>query len=144
MSAWSAHSKAVQGAVTVARFMLGALFAYAAVSKLPDLAGFAEDVANYRVLPAEWVAPVTVVVIGIELAAGALLMIGIWVRAAAVVTAGLLAVFTVAIGQALGRGVNLNCGCFGTATPEPASIWTVFRDGALFAVACGVAWFEGD
>ena len=39
-------------AFTGVRIVLGALFIWAAVTKLPDMAGFAQDVANYRVVPA--------------------------------------------------------------------------------------------
>ena len=38
--------------VTVVRWALGLLFLYAAASKLADLRAFAEEVANYRALPA--------------------------------------------------------------------------------------------
>ncbi len=38
--------------VLACRIALGALFLWAAATKLPDLAGFAQDVANYRLIPA--------------------------------------------------------------------------------------------
>src|SRR3981189_1980081 len=34
------------------RVALGALFLWAAATKLPDMKGFAQDVANYRIVPA--------------------------------------------------------------------------------------------
>ncbi len=121
---------------------MGALFAYAAVAKLRDPVRFADDVANYRLLPASWVAPTTAVILGLELTVAALLILGLYVRAAASVTAAMLLVFTVAIAQAVGRGVDLNCGCFGSGS-EPANVWTVGRDVALLLVAAGVAVLDG-
>jgi putative oxidoreductase len=126
---------------TGARIGLGLLFAWAAVGKLADSVAFADDMANYRVLPASWVAPMTATIPGIELTVAALLIVGLYTRAAATITAGMLLVFTVAIGQALGRGVNLSCGCFGGA-PEPASSWTVLRDVALLFWAVAIAVFS--
>ena len=136
------HSLGFRVGVGLVRIALGVLFAYAAVAKLPDPIGFAEDVANFRMLPAGWVSPVTAMLPGLELTLGALLIVGVFVRAAALLTAGLLSVFTLALTQALSRGVDLNCGCFGTSVAEPATVWTVARDVALIAVAIVIATFD--
>ena len=57
---------------------------------------------------------------------------------AAITLSIITAVFTVGIAQALVRGIDLRCGCFGTA--EPASWETVFRDVVLVAIAGAVVW----
>ncbi|MGZ6124048.1 MAG: DoxX family protein [Myxococcales bacterium] len=119
------------------RVVLGALFIWAAAAKLPDMAAFAQDVANYRVVPGAAVPWVASAVVGIELLAGIALVTGWMVRPAAVLIAGLLAVFTVFLTQALLRGIDLRCGCFGG--DEPATWWTVARDLAMFAAAIAVA-----
>ena len=72
------------------RLVLGALFVWAAVAKLPDMAAFAQDVANYRLVPALLVPFVACAVVGVELLAGAALILGLLVRPAALVLAGLL------------------------------------------------------
>jgi len=119
------------------RIVLGALFIWAAVTKLPDMAGFAQDVANYRVVPAALVPLVASAVVGIELLGGIALVVGVMERAAAAVIAGLLVVFTAFLSQALLRGIDLRCGCFGG--DEPASWWTVARDLVMLAAAVVVA-----
>jgi putative oxidoreductase len=123
--------------VLACRVVLGALFIWAAVSKLPDMAAFAQDVANYRVVPAVLVPFVAAAVVGIELLAGIALVSGWMARPAAIVIGALLALFTVFIAQALLRGIDLRCGCFGG--DEPASWWTVVRDLAMLAAAIAVA-----
>lgn len=80
---------------------------------------------------------VAAAVVGIELLAGIALVSGWNSRAGAVVIAALLAVFTGFIAQALLRGIDLRCGCFGG--DEPASWWTVLRDLAMLAAALAVA-----
>lgn len=122
---------------TALRVGLGALFLWAAASKLPDMAAFAEVVANYRLLPAALAPAVAAAVVGVEAVAGALLVVGRLERAAAAVAAGLLAVFTAALGQALVRGIDLRCGCFGGE--EPAGWLGVLRDVALVGVALALA-----
>jgi putative oxidoreductase len=119
------------------RIVLGALFVWAAVSKLPDMAAFAQDVANYRVVPAALVPFVASAVVGIELLAGIALLVGVMERPAAAVLAVLLAAFTAFLAQALLRGIDLRCGCFGG--DERASWWTVARDLVMLAVAVAIA-----
>jgi len=124
-------------ALTGVRIVLGALFIWAAVTKLPDMAGFAQDVANYRVVPAALVPFVASAVVGIELLGGIALVAGVMERAAAAVIACLLVAFIAFLSQALLRGIDLRCGCFGG--DEPASWWTVARDLLMLAAAVVVA-----
>ena len=124
-------------AVVVLRVVLGALFLWAAATKLPDMAAFAQDVANYRVLPAVLVPWAAAAVVGIEAVCGIALITGILARPAAVLTAILLLAFTAFLAQALLRGIDLRCGCFGG--DEPASWWTVARDLVMLAAALAVA-----
>ena len=120
-----------------ARFFLGALFLWASVTKVPDMAAFAESVANYRIVPPSLVPVVAATVVGVEIAAGVALIFNVWARAAALLLAALLAVFTVGLASALARGIDLACGCFGGT--DAATWWTVLRDVVLLGLALGVA-----
>jgi len=120
-----------------ARLLLGALFVWASATKIPDMAAFAESVANYRIVPPVLVPAAAAAVVGVELAAGVALLANVWTRAAAWVIAALLAVFTVGLSSALARGIDLACGCFGGNAP--ATRWTVLRDLVLLALAVLVA-----
>jgi putative oxidoreductase len=124
-------------ALAVCRVVLGALFVWAAATKLPDMAAFAQDVANYRVVPAAFVPFLASAVVGIELLAGIALVAGVMERPAAAVLVLLLAGFTALLAQALLRGIDLRCGCFGG--DERASWWTVVRDLIMLAAAAAVA-----
>jgi uncharacterized membrane protein YphA (DoxX/SURF4 family) len=122
---------------TLARFVLGALFLWASTTKVPDMAAFAESVANYRIVPPALVPAAAAAVIGVEIVAGAALLLNVWARASAWVLAALLAVYTVGLSSALVRGIDLACGCFGGN--DLATWWTVLRDVVLLAMAVGVA-----
>lgn len=125
-----------QTAATLLRVGLGAMFLYAALTKVPDLPLFAEEIANYQLLPAPLVPWVAALLPGIEIVLGLALIAGLWTRTAAALTGALLVVFTVGLTQALLRGIDLRCGCFGSA--EPATWGTVVRDLAMIALAGAV------
>lgn len=122
---------------TAARLVLGALFLWASATKVPDMAAFAESVANYRVVPPALVPAAAAALVGIEMVAGIALLANVWARGAAWVLAALLALFTVGLSSALARGIDLACGCFGGNSP--ATWWTVLRDVGLLALAVVVA-----
>lgn len=117
----------------VLRLVLGVLFVYAGFVKLFDVSGLAVDIANYRVVPQAWVPGLAVTLPGIELVSGAVLLSGRWTRAAAIVVTALLAVFSIAVGQALVRNISLECGCFGAAR-DPVTGATLVRDLGLLAL----------
>jgi len=71
------------------------------------------------------------------LGSGIALVIGVMDRPAAAVLAVLLAAFIALLAQALLRGIDLRCGCFGG--DERASWWTVVRDLVMLAAAVAVA-----
>lgn len=124
---------------TVARVVLGALFLYAGALKLADLHLFAEEIANYQLLPAILVPVAAPVVVGVELVSGLLLLAGLWARAAAAVLGAMLVVFTAGLSQALLRGIDLRCGCFGGA--DVATWGTVLRDVVMLVPAAIVLRF---
>ncbi len=120
------------------RVGLGALFILAGTLKLRDPTTFATEVSNYHFLPslAPWLA-VTLPMIEVVVGAGLIVLPGAWRRGAALAVAGLSVVFTVAVAQALARGINVDCGCFGGGS-GPVTIWVVLRDVALAIGAVAV------
>ncbi len=124
-----------------ARLALGFTFAWAVVTKLPDLRTFAEEVANYQLLPSGLVPLATVGFVGLEFVAAVALLLGRWVRAASLLSGALLVAFIVALTQALVRGIDLRCGCFGGT--DLATWSTVARDVVLLGLSA-VAWMWGE
>ncbi len=111
------------------RVLLGALFVYAAVPKIADPFSFAVDVYNYRLLPGWAVGVVAAGLPWLELAAGACLLLGVRVRAAALLITGMLLLFTAAMLINTIRGLDVSCGCF---TVDRTIGWSaVAEDAAL-------------
>lgn len=124
----------------VLRLVVGGIFVYAGVVKILDPARFANDVANYRLLPSALVNTVAITLPWVETVAGILMVMGFWLPGSAMVITGLMGVFLVAIGQALARGLDINCGCFGTIEAGKIDALTLARDIGLFVCAAWLYW----
>ncbi len=97
------------------RFLLGLVFLVAAWPKLLDPPGFAKAVAHYDLLPAVLVPAVALTLPWLEALAGLALVLGVWIRPAALWAGLMLLAFTGALGFNLARGHAVDCGCFEVA-----------------------------
>jgi uncharacterized membrane protein YphA (DoxX/SURF4 family) len=113
----------------------GLIFAAAALSKLGDLATFAGQIHNYRIVPIWTENLLAMSVPWIELVAALALILGVRPRAGAVVAAALLLVFTVAVGAAWARGLDFECGCFGKASAARIGLRKLVENVAMLALA---------
>jgi uncharacterized membrane protein YphA (DoxX/SURF4 family) len=118
---------------------LAALFGYAGAAKLRAPRAFAEEIANYQLLPA--LAPHLAIVLPVlELLVACALLPPRSRRPAALVASALMAAFLVAVTSVVVRHVDISCGCFGK--DSAAVTWlTVARNVALLA-ACGYLVFD--
>jgi uncharacterized membrane protein YphA (DoxX/SURF4 family) len=123
---------------------LGSLFLLACWHKLLDPHAFAVDIATYQLLPLVLVNPLAIVLPWVELLTGGMLVLGLRTRAASLLTAAMLAMFTAAIAMAVARGLDLACGCFASqgAAEDPISWRTIVRDSAWLLLALYVARFD--
>ena len=122
------------------RLIVGGVFVFAAVIKIFDPLAFAADIGNYRLMPRELLHPVAILLPWVELGAGLLLVLGFWRRASALIITVLCVVFLVAIGQALARGLDIHCGCFGTVAAGRVGLRNLLIDGALLVMAGWLTW----
>src|SRR6185436_5733714 len=96
---------------TVARLVLGTVWVVAGASKIGDLAASGRAVNAYRLLPYDGATFLGAVLPFLEIALGALLILGLATRLSAVVSAVLLAAFIIGIASAWIRGLRIDCGC---------------------------------
>ena len=120
------------------RLLLGAIFILASVDKTLHPAAFANIIYNYQIVPDEAVNLTAIMLPWIELLLGLLLMLGLWIPGAVVLSNLLLLTFFGAILFNVARGLDINCGCFST-TGEVASGapmgWYLLRDGIFLLLA---------
>ena len=111
----------------VFRVILGGLFIYAGVVKVVDPLGFAQDIRNYRLIGQALSFAAAVVLPWLEILAGAFLIVGLWKRGATLVITGLLVFFIVLTLITMARGLDVDCGCFGSLSRK--SGWgVIFED----------------
>src|SRR5450432_871157 len=128
----SSQSKTVKAAVLILRIALGAIFIYAAYTKLTESWRlFAAGIASYEVLPMWAVELLARTLPWFELLVGLLLIAGRWLRVSSIATSALLLVFFSLMVRAYFKGMTIECGCFG---PGEAISWkTLLRDDSMLA-----------
>lgn len=126
-------------AATVGRLVLGGVLVVAGAIKIPDPAAAVRAVRAYQLLPESIVGPVAFGLPVVEVAVGLALLAGVFLRAAALASAALLIVFMVGVASAWGRGLQIDCGCFGgggqVAAADTAYGTELLRDVGLLVIA---------
>jgi len=116
------------------RLIVGGVFIWAALTKIADPLSFAQDVRNYR-LVGQTISFITAIILPwIELAAGLCLIIGIFPRSSALLICGLLAFFILLVAVTIIRGIDVDCGCFGTFSRK-ADLWLILEDSIWLAMS---------
>jgi len=119
----------------VAGVVIGLVFVVAGLAKVGDPAAFASQIHNFRLAPIWSENLIAVCLPWIEIVAGVALLLGVRRRAGAWITAGLMIAFTVAVIQALLRGLDVDCGCFGTADASRVGLIKLVENAGLTALA---------
>ncbi len=116
------------------RVFLGGAFLYAAWLKLREpWMLFAMAVDAYKLLPQWAVILVARTLPWAELLLGLLLIAGKWMRFTSAAVSALLAGFLAMMAFTYFKGLQIDCGCFGSG--DPISLRTLARDSGLLAAA---------
>jgi uncharacterized membrane protein YphA (DoxX/SURF4 family) len=125
----------------VLRLVIGILFIYSAMPKIPYPAEFAKNVEAYQIVPFWAINIFAVFLPWLELTCGMFLVVGLATRACAFVLAIMLGSFALALLINVLRGSPITCGCFET-TGEQIGWFNVFRDVALMLLTLQIAFFS--
>jgi len=129
----------IQRLALVLRLVLGAVFVYAAYTKLrQSWLLFALSIDSYQLLPQWAVLTLARTLPLMELTLGVLLVAGAWLRYTSIVASAILALFFTVMVYQYAIGAGIDCGCFGVG--EALSWKTLVRDGVLLAGAIALVW----
>ena len=124
----------------IMRFILGSVFLWAGVVKIPDLELFSYTVRAYNLLPEFLILPVTILIPYLECVIGLCLVVGFWTHANTLIASGLLVAFAGALSTKIYQGVNMSCGCFGFGTERGSLEWVLLQDVLLLSFALVLFW----
>lgn len=127
----------------VSRIVIGFLFIYAGVVKIGDPQSFADSVANFKILPDYLINLTAIIIPWIELLTGLLLLLGIFVKENAFIIMNLLGIFIILVIVSLFRGLNVDCGCFGTVSGDAIGITKIVEDVLMLLPAIQLFFFGG-
>ncbi len=119
--------------------LVGAIFVYAGVLKARDPMRFASDISNYALTPWSLGVRVAFYLPWLEIIVGLALIFQRLLAGALLLTMALIAVFIGATIWARAHGIDVTCGCFGTASSNLTLTWHLVLNGCILA-ALIVLW----
>lgn len=126
----------------VIRLFFGFIFILAAVTKVTDPAGFSQSIYNYKLMPDFSINFLAIAFPWIELVTGILLVFGIAVKENSAILTGLLVVFIIAISISMARGLNIDCGCFGTIEGSKVGLMKILENVGLLILGLILIKFD--
>ncbi len=117
------------------RVGIGLVLLAAALGKIGDPATLAVQIGNFRLVPFVARNLLALTLPWIELLAGLALVLNVRARSGAWLALALMVAFTLGVAQAMARGLNFECGCFGAADATRVGTKKLLENLALTAVA---------
>lgn len=124
------------------RIILGLVFIYSGIIKIIDTPGFSDSIYNYRLLPGLLINFLAIILPWIELITGLLLILGISINENAFIINLMLAIFILAITINLFRGLDINCGCFGTENVTKIGLTKLFENTILLFMGISLMYSD--
>jgi putative oxidoreductase len=129
-------------ATLASRIVLGGVFLIAGATKIPAPGALAAAIRSYELPLPEWFVSLSAHALPyLEVLLGLYLLAGLFTKISAWATNGLTLLFLLALLQGALRGLEIDCGCFGSsADAETSNLWlAAARDVGLLALGLHVA-----
>jgi uncharacterized membrane protein YphA (DoxX/SURF4 family) len=112
------------------RLIVGGVFIWAGISKIADPLSFAQNVRNYQLVGPALSFLTAIFLPWVELIAGMWIIIGIYPRSSALLISCLLMFFILLVLITMARGLDVDCGCFGTFSRR--ADWQLIAEDSLW------------
>ncbi len=127
----------------VMRLVVAGVFIYASWEKILYPSAFAEIIKGYRLDPIindSMAGMIAIWLAWTELVGALALLLGIWPRAMGLLFSFLMVVFIAGLAQALGRGIDIHCGCYTVSPDAAARTWASLWQEGLLLLGCLWVW----
>jgi uncharacterized membrane protein YphA (DoxX/SURF4 family) len=114
--------------------LAGAVFVYAGILKVRDPLQFANDLNNYHIFPWPIGVRIAFYLPWLEILAGLALVFHRFFLGGLAITGALMLTFIGATIWAKALGINVSCGCFGTASSNLPFVWHLVLNGSILAI----------
>ena len=120
------------------RLIVAGIFLYSGYAKLSEpWLQFVVSLESFKLLPDSWLEPIARTMPWLEVALGAALLTGVLARWFSLIATLILATFVGAAAQAYARGLQVDCGCFGSGGDPLGPKWFA-EHGAMLLLAAVV------
>jgi putative oxidoreductase len=129
-------------ATLASRIVLGGVFVFAGVTKIPNPGALASAIRSYELHLPEWFVSLAAHALPyFEVLLGVYLLAGLFTKISAWATSGLTALFLLALLQGALRGLEIDCGCLGPSADsgEGNLPLAAARDVGLLALGLHIA-----
>lgn len=127
--------------LAVFRGALALLLLLAGVTKALDRARFESALFAFDIVSARPARFLSTAIPATEITLGALIGAGLFARQAAVATAILISLFSIALSSVIASGREVECGCFGQLSRGRVTRLTLLRNALMAAAAAVIALF---
>jgi uncharacterized membrane protein YphA (DoxX/SURF4 family) len=118
----------------IARLILGYIFISYGIGKISSPDKFANEIANYSLMPEFSLNIIALLLPWAELVAGLLIIFGIRVKAGSAIVGVMLLIFIFAVIWAMALGLDINCGCSST-NPQKIGLPKLIENFGLFMLS---------
>ncbi len=128
-------------ATLTSRLVLGGVFLVAGATKIPNPGALAASIRSYELPLPEWFVSLSAHALPyLEVMLGLYVLIGLFTRASAWATNALTLLFLLALAQGALRGLEIDCGCFGSSAEGGSNLpLAAARDVGLLALGLHIA-----
>ncbi len=113
------------------RIILGLVFIISSIEKIIDPESFAVSITNYRIFPIFAVNFVAIIVPWVELITGLFVLFGFVIKESSFIVNIMLIIFIILIASAFIRGLDIECGCFGTLDGQKVGLQKIIENVVL-------------
>jgi len=125
----------------LSRIILALVFIFAGAEKISNPEQFAVAISNYRIFPVFSLNIIAITLPWLEVITGLFLLFGISIKENSAIIGSLMIIFTILVFTAILRGLDIDCGCFGTSDGQKAGLLKIAENFVLIILSLHIFFF---